>query len=195
MGRIKLVKMLEVLKNWDTELFLLLNGKHNPFFDSVMSWISDKESWYPLYALIIIYIIYKNKWRSILTIVFIALVVTASDQISVHLFKNVFERLRPCHNPYLTDLVHLVNDHCGGKFGFVSSHAANSFSIAVFLSYLFKNKYFTSISISWALVVSYSRVYLGVHFLGDILGGMVLGILLGWGFFYMYKFALNKWFS
>ena len=173
--------MLEVLNNIDTRLFLFLNDKHTEFFDSVMWWISEKESWYPLYLIIIIYIIYKLRWKSILLLLSISILITLSDQISVHLFKEVFQRLRPCHNAQIAEYIHIVNNHCGGKYSFVSSHASNSFSLAIFLTYLFNNKYFTICALCWATIISYSRIYLGLHYPGDVLAGALLGIVLGIG--------------
>ncbi|MFC2137164.1 hypothetical protein ACFLTE_03210, partial [Bacteroidota bacterium] len=93
----------------DTKLFLFLNSKHNPAFDSIMWWISEKESWYPLYIVLIIYIIYKFRWKSILSLLLIAILITISDQVSVHLFKEVFQRIRPCHNSQIAEYIHLVN--------------------------------------------------------------------------------------
>jgi len=111
----------------------------------------------------------------------IALCVLLADQLSVHLFKNVFQRLRPSHEPELTGMVHLVRDYRGGNWGFVSSHAANTFAIATFLSLIFKNRKFWIILFSWCIIVSYTRIYLGVHYPGDIFGGALLGMVIGWG--------------
>lgn len=104
-----------------------------------------------------------------------------ADQTSVKLFKDVFERLRPCHQPTIAHLVHVVNDHCGGQYGFVSSHAANTFAFAAFLGGVFaqKVKWFSCVLWVWAAIVAYSRIYLGVHYPGDIIGGALLGILIG----------------
>ena len=184
--------MLELLNKIDTSLFLFLNSIHNHFFDSVMWVISEKETWYPLYIILIVYIIYKFRWKSILLLLLTGVLITLSDQISVHLFKEIFQRLRPCHNSQIAEYVHLVNNYCGGKYGFVSSHASNSFAIAIFLSYLFKNKHFAYIALFWACIVSYSRVYLGVHYPGDIIAGAVLGIILGTGIFKLYKYLISK---
>lgn len=184
--------MLEFLNQLDTNLFLFLNGIHSPFWDQVMWAISGTKLWIPMYLLIIAYVIYKYKWKAIITLVFIALVVTLADQISVKAFKNVFERLRPCHNPALENIIHLVKNKCGGKYGFVSSHAANTFAVAVFLSNLFKNKNFSIFIFSWAVVVSYSRIYLGVHYPFDVMGGAVLGSLIGWGVFLLHQFSQQK---
>jgi undecaprenyl-diphosphatase len=125
-------------------------------------------------------------------LLFIALVVTLADQISVHAFKEVFQRLRPCHNPELQDIVHLVNNKCGGQYGFVSSHAANTFAVAFFLKKLFAQKQFSIFIIFWAAIVSYSRIYLGVHFPLDVIGGAVLGTLIGIMVFYLYRYTSKK---
>ncbi len=170
--------MIETLLNWDTQFFLFLNGLNSPFWDPIMVFASGKLTWLPFYLLLIFFIARKHGWKTLWWLVAIALVIVASDQISVGLFKNVFQRLRPCHTPDLNGLIHIVGK-CGGKFGFVSSHAANTFGVAVFLSLLFRNKWATLGLISWAAFVSYSRIYLGVHFPGDILCGALLGAGIG----------------
>lgn len=172
--------MIEYLDKIDRSIFLFLNGIHSPFWDKIMFWISGDTSWIFLYIVLLIGLAVKYRWRMIFIVVAITLTITASDQFSVHLFKEVFERLRPCHNLEISELVHLVNNHCGGKFGFVSSHAANTFALAMLTSGLFQNKYYTWFIFIWAAIVSYSRIYLGVHYLGDILGGALLGIFIGW---------------
>ena len=184
--------MLEILNNLDTNLFIFLNGIHSPFWDKIMWWISGSKSWMPMYAVIVAYIIYKQRWKSIVTLIFIALLVTLADQISVHGFKEVFQRLRPCHNPGLQDLVHIVNNKCGGKFGFVSSHAANTFAVAFFLSKLIKYRYFSAFIYTWAVIVSYSRIYLGVHYPFDVLGGAFLGVFIGYLTYKLYDFTNQK---
>ena len=184
--------MIDFLNKLDTQLFIFFNSINSPFWDKIMWWISGSKSWIPLYLIIIIYIIYKFRWKAVITLVIIAILITLSDQISVRLFKDVFQRLRPCHNPALQDIVHLVHNKCGGKYGFVSSHAANTFAIAIFLSRLFKYKYFSIFIILWAAVVSYSRIYLGVHYPFDILGGAILGSVSGWLFYLLHEFSQKK---
>ncbi|MEA3317204.1 MAG: phosphatase PAP2 family protein [Bacteroidota bacterium] len=182
--------MLETIKNLDTNLFKILNNIHSPFFDDVMWFISAKETWFPLYLIIIIFIIYKYKKQSVLLLLSIAVLITLADQTSVHLFKDVFQRLRPCHSPQLQDIVHLVHNKCGGKYGFVSSHATNVFSIALFLGLVFKNRTFTISIFIWAAIVSYSRVYLGVHYPLDIICGAILGCLIAYLTYKIYRFTL-----
>ena len=184
--------MLELLNNLDTQLFIFLNSINSPFWDVVMRWISGSKSWIPMYLVIVAYIVYKFRWKAIITLVFIALVVTLADQISVKAFKEVFERLRPCHTPELQDIVHLVKNKCGGKYGFVSSHAANTFGVAFFLSLFFKNRIFSIFIFVWAAIVSYSRIYLGVHFPFDVFGGAALGAVIGYSVYLLHNLTLQK---
>ncbi|HCX99044.1 MAG TPA: phosphatase PAP2 family protein [Bacteroidales bacterium] len=183
--------MLDWLIHLDTQIFLLLNGLNSPFFDPIMIFFSSKLTWLPLYLLIIFYMYKRFGWRLIWPLIGILLVVVLADQTSVRLFKNIFERLRPCHNPDIMDMVHLAANRCGGKFGFISSHAANTFGVATFLALLFKRRWFTLWIIVWAIVVSYSRIYLGVHYPGDVLVGGLVGSLCGYAVWSLYHW-LNR---
>lgn len=173
---------LHTLNNWDTSLFLALNGANSSFWDTIMWWASDKLIWIPVYILFL-FLLWKN-YRSKIWVVmlFAALLIFLSDQISVQLFKDVFERLRPCHEPALDGMVHIVNGKCGGSFGFYSSHASNIFAIAIFVISLRKRRCpsFNLAIILWASLIAYSRVYLGVHYPGDVIAGAVVGSFLGW---------------
>ena len=175
--------MLETLNHWDTQLFLFLNGLNSPFMDRVMWFVSGKIQWLPLYLGILVLLVYRFRWKAVWILVGVAALITMSDQSSVHLFKNVFERLRPCHQEDIAGLIHLVNDYCGGRYGFVSSHASNTFAVAVFTGLFVRNRYYWAGMLCWAGLVGYSRIYLGVHFPGDVVAGAVLGSLLAWGLY------------
>jgi undecaprenyl-diphosphatase len=155
-----------------------------------MMFFTRKEFWIPLY-LLLLYQIYKVKGKeAIYWILGAFLLVFLCDQISTQLFKNVFERFRPSHDPSLEGMVNLVSGYKGGRYGFVSSHATNSFGFALFTSLLFRNKLYTFFIFSWSLLVIYTRIYLGVHFPGDVIGGMILGLILGYA-----VYRLTNWFS
>ena len=171
--------MLEFLNSIDTKLFFFLNSLHHPILDPIMWFITKKESWFPFYVILLGIIIYKYKKQSIILIPCIALLILLADQISCRLFKDVFQRFRPSRVDEFKDIIHLLYGKRGGKFGFVSSHAANSFAAATFFSFLFRYKIFTYSIFSWAAIVSYTRVYSGVHYPGDIFCGAFLGIAIG----------------
>lgn len=184
--------MLESLISLDKEIFLKLNGLGAPTLDAFMVFVSGKLEWIPFYALLIFVLFRKYRLKTFYILFFVVILITLGDQTSVNLFKNIFMRFRPCHDPDLEGLVYIVNNHCGGQYGFVSSHATNTFSLAVFVSFLLKNKWWTSILIIWAIIVSYSRVYLGVHFPLDIICGAILGVLVALVDFKLMKFINRK---
>lgn len=184
--------MLQDLLQFDTDLLLKINGNHTDFFDHFFWIISNQASWV-LIGLTLLYILFQNRNTTGLYIfVGIVLTIVLSDQISSSVLKPIFARLRPTHEPSLNDLIHLVNNYRGGKFGFVSSHAANSFGIALFLSLIFRKPIFVGSIFLWAGLNAYSRMYLGVHYPGDILGGIVVGIISAYLSYFLLKRILIK---
>lgn len=172
------MNLIDTLKIWDTDLFLFLNGLHSTFFDGFMFAVSAKFTWIPLYVALLYVIIKSKKRESIWLILALVLCVVVADQIASGIIKNAVQRLRPSHDGNLEGLVHLVRGHKSGKYGFVSSHASNTFGLAVLTSLFFKDKTYTTIILLWAILVSYSRIYLGVHYPLDILGGATVGVVV-----------------
>ena len=176
-----------MLEQIDKSLFLFFNSFNSPIWDKVMWTVSGRLTWLPLYIAILVILGIKYKKKLLIIFPLLILTVVITDQVSLHVFKNVFERLRPCHEPSLEGLVHIVNGKCGGKFGFVSSHASNSFGIATISFLLMKKRWFSISILLWASIVAYSRVYLGVHYPGDIIGGTLLGLASGYLIFQVFK--------
>jgi undecaprenyl-diphosphatase len=185
--------MLEHLEYLDERLLLYLNERHNAFFDVIMYWASDEYFWIPFYAGLAVLLFRKYRFTAWYILVCIAMLITASDQLSSNLIKNWVRRLRPSHVPWLVDRIHLSMAGPGGLYGFVSSHAANSFALATFLVMLLPSEYkkLKYVLVGWALLVSYSRIYNGVHYPADVIGGAVLGILLGLSFVKLFQYGIN----
>lgn len=162
-------------------MFLVLNGWHTGWLDTVMVAITQMWPWIPIY-LLLLYLVFKQYGkRGWWILLGVAVVILCSDQLSAHVCKPLFHRLRPCFNPELEGLVHLPKGLPGGRYGFVSSHAANTFAVAAFLTAALHKRYHHVgwWLYAWALVSSYSRIYVGVHYPGDILAGAILGVLVG----------------
>ncbi|MCW3102772.1 MAG: bcrC [Bacteroidetes bacterium] len=187
------MNIIDTIKGLDTQLFLFLNSRHNSFFDPIMFWASHRYFWIPLYVLFFA-LAWKHYGKKVWLVALAAvLLIVLSDQISVHAFKNVFLRYRPCHNLVIQDQVHL-NDGRGGMYGFISSHAANTFALAMFLCLLFRGKikYFGLFVFIWATFVSYSRIYNGVHYPADVLGGAIVGMGIGIVVYKLFFYAASK---
>jgi len=196
--------MIEEILNLDAELFIYLNSLGVPVFDNFWIFLSNKEANIFFYSILLFFYFYNKRLKLKFTelvylLILIAIMITITDQ-TANLFKDSFQRLRPCYNEMIKDSLRLVKDSCGGKYGFFSAHASNSFTLAVFFGLLYKKKFrhLIYISLFYASLISYSRIYLGVHFPLDIIFGATFGIIVGFVTFkfynkYLYFFKLfNK---
>ncbi len=179
--------LMNKLESIDRAIVLFVNGLHTPLLDEIMWFLSGRFSLIPLYLLLLILLKSQNSWRNTFIILSgLTLSILLADQISVHLFKNGFERYRPSHNEELKPLLHFYEVkpgeyYQGGKYGFVSSHAANFFALIAFIFPFYKEikNWILAGLILVGILVAISRIYLGVHYFSDVLVGATLGILVG----------------
>ena len=173
--------LLERIEHYDQQLLIVLNNLNSPFWDDTMLLLTDKWIWIPMYILFLFFIFKKlGKRNGLIALLGAFFLIYFCDRGSVVLFKEVFQRFRPCHNSELYQYLHIVKEYCGGQFGFVSSHATNSFGLVGYiLGILSPRNHWKILLIFWASLVAYTRVYLGVHYPLDILGGALLGMALG----------------
>lgn len=182
------------LSDIDARLLLIVNGAHRPFFDSVMWCISGRWIWVPFYAVLAYLLFRRMSWkRASICLVTIGLIILAADQTCATLIRPEIGRLRPANlNNPLSSFVHVVNGYRGGRYGFPSCHAANTFALAVFMSLVIRHKWFTVMMFSWAFIVSYSRMYLGVHYFGDLFCGATIGSLFAVLFYYLQNYLFKR---
>ena len=179
----------------DQDITLAINGFNSESFDPFFYYVSSKYVWFVIGALLIFYVFKKARpeyRKAIIFMIFLALAILCADQIC-NLFKYTVQRFRPCHDDTIKDIVHIVNGDRGGKYGFFSAHASVFFTIAFMTKKYFSNKYYTFGVYFAAVLVSYSRIYLGRHFLGDIICGALEGTLIAWGVYYFYEKFLTKY--
>ncbi|SKC52874.1 phosphatase PAP2 family protein [Ohtaekwangia koreensis] len=191
---------METLIELDKKLMIFLNGFHTPWLDPVILFATQTLTWLPLYAFLV-YLIIKEYRREVwMALIAIAITIVLADQITSGLMKPYFERFRPSHEPSLEGLLHFVTGpdgkvYKGGLYGFASSHAANTFGAAAFFFFLLrKTRKWIGVLFVWALFVAYTRIYLGVHYPGDILVGGLIGVGCGWIGYRVYK-LLHHWFG
>lgn len=187
--------MIDTLINKDIELLIYLNNLGTIQWDGFWLIITNKFSAIPLYILLL-YITYKQYGlkKTLIVLLFVAILIAITDQTS-NLFKYGFKRLRPCHNNNVATLLRVVQQRCGGLYGYFSAHAANSMAIAVFFSAILKikHKIWIVLLVIWALLVAYSRVYIAVHFPLDILTGIFIGAIYAAFVYYLFKAFLKKY--
>ena len=187
--------MINAIKTLDQQLLLAINRAHSPLLDAVMVFASNRLVWFPFYALLVGWLIYHFRRRALLLLPLVISAVGLADSITSRLFKPFFGRPRPCHDGRLVGLLHLP-DGCGGMFGFLSSHAANSMALAVFLAVVLPEGRFRGLKIGtfvWCLLLSYSRMYLGAHYPTDVLGGAAVGAFVGWLAAVAYQHLAPQW--
>lgn len=189
--------MIEILHQWDAALLLKLNGFHSPFWDTLMSVCTGRWIWIPIYAFLLALVILRFRRQAIPVLISVALTIVLADQLS-RACKYGFRRERPCYNETIASQLN-VPDGCGGRYGFVSSHAANSFGLSFFLWMLWKGRRGRNwwwLMFAWAVFMTYTRIYLGVHYPLDIVGGALVGGLSAWGTVTLYRRWLSQlpWF-
>lgn len=178
---------IENLLPFERDLFFALNGSDSLFLDNVFWTFTGRYVWILLWIFLLVMFFYRTRRREgILAAVFFILVIVVCDQVSSSVIKEIFQRLRPTRHPDFKDMVDMVNGYRGGGFSFVSGHATNSFGLAVLLSLIYKNRWVTIPVLVWATLNSYSRIYLGVHFISDVVGGFIVGSLLAWLLYELY---------
>ncbi|MCL1973546.1 MAG: phosphatase PAP2 family protein [Bacteroidetes bacterium] len=183
--------MIEQLLHLDRLLFLLINGAHAPWLDTVMQGLSASYTWIPLYILLLLLFFRSLSWKQALVAVgALLLCFLCTDRTSVLLFKNLVCRLRPNYEPTLEGMVHLL-ERQGGLYGFVSSHAANLFGLATLSTFIVRKKWLTLPLFTLVSLIGYSRVYVGKHYPLDVLCGALLGILIGWFIYKLYTYLCS----
>lgn len=174
-----MLELIHYLEQIDTAILLFLNGMHCELFDYFMVLVSNRFTWVPFYAAFIFVMIKNFHWKvTIVTILAVALLVLLCDQTASGLLKPLVGRLRPSNlDNSISYMVHVVDGYRGGRYGFPSSHSANSWGVAIFAMYLVRNRKLSIFLAFWAALVTYSRAYLGVHYPGDLLVGFLLASL------------------
>ena len=183
---------METIIHYDKQLLLLLNGSDSVFLDWMVMTLTNALTWIPLYLSLLYVVIKANRnVREVLIILLASgLCVLLAGTIDDEIVKPLVARWRPGHDPEIGHLVDTVNGYRGGRYGFFSAHASNTFSLAVFFSLLMRQRLLTIGLVSWSLINCWTRMYLGVHFPGDITVGLIWGGLMGWLVYRIYlRFA------
>lgn len=184
--------MFDGLIEFDKSLMLAINGATSGWADIIMPFITYKYTGIPIYAAILFLLFYKRDLKTAIMMI-LAVIITFAlcDSLSVVLFKQTFHRLRPCWDPSISQYVRML-EYKGGQYGFVSSHAANLFGLAVISSLLIRKKLFSIFIFTWAILVGYSRIYVGKHFPLDVICGALFGMTIGYIIWHLYNYLHRK---
>jgi len=186
--------MLERELHLERNLFFFLNGSHSTFWDNFFYLCSYPWTWFIFYLCLLWVFTYKKNWKEIVCILVVTgLIVLFCDQVSSGFFKPLFHRFRPTHHPDFMYQVKTVFNYRGGNYGFISGHATTTFGIATFLALIVRNKVFTWTIFLYAALISYSRIYLGVHFISDVIVGALVGMLIAVIFYLVYNNIRRNW--
>lgn len=185
--------MIEYLNDIDADALLAVNGLHDLFQDAFWWLLTAKWSSALLLLALLWILLHQNRRHALLVLAMLALAVVFADQVSSGLIKHLVERLRPTHDPSLESMVHVINGYRGGMYGFVSSHAANYCALAMLISLVMRHRLVTISMFTWTLLQCYSRMYLGVHYPGDIIGGLAVGLLAGWLVWQLMRWIERRW--
>jgi len=186
------MNIFEQILDWDKQFLLTLNSHHSPWLDRFMWLLSDTIVWIPLLLVFLVILIRNRQSRALILILAFVLLFLITDQVSSSIIKPLVERLRPTHDPEFGDWVNVVNNYKGGLYGFVSSHAANVFGFAGLSILLFRSWPYSIVILIWASLISFSRIYLGVHYPLDVFFGMLLGLLSSVVIFILYRKFVEK---
>ena len=180
---------MEEIIQFDKQLLLMVNGSDSVFLDYVVLTLTNAKTWIPLYLSLfyVVVMTHKPNWRDILLILGAAgLCVLLAGTVDDSIVKPLVARWRPTHDPEIGMLVDVVNDYRGGNYGFFSAHASNTFSIALFFSLLMRHRLFVIFMVCWSLINCWTRLYLGVHYPGDITIGLIWGAIVGYSVYRLY---------
>lgn len=173
--------MIDKLLEMDRDLFLFLNGQHLESLDHPVFLLTHTLTWTPLFLILLYFIIKEHGAKTWIFLIGLGIAIALSDQITSSIMKPLFARWRPSRDPALAGIVHTVKNYVGGKYGFASSHAANTFATATFAFLLLRRtRPWVVLMFLWAAFVCYTRIYLGVHYPGDLLVGGLIGASLGY---------------